>query len=103
MTRRYRATTFSIAVAGALAIAACSTDGGGATVFIVRRTLPFTRRHKIVPFHRPSTTRIIASPGTRQLPFSPHGRQERLEAFLSNGMDQQEADDKHHRAGYAMN
>ena len=33
MTRRYRATTFSIAVAGALAIAACSTDdGGGATV-----------------------------------------------------------------------
>ena len=25
------------------------------------------------------------------------------EAFLSNGMDQQEADDKHHRAGYAMN
>jgi hypothetical protein len=33
----------------------------------------------------------------------PHGRQERSEAFLSNGMDQQEADDKHHRAGYAMN
>jgi len=33
----------------------------------------------------------------------PHGRQERPEAFLSNGMDQQEADDKHHRAGYAMN
>jgi hypothetical protein len=33
MTRRYRATTFSIAFAGALAIAACSTDdGGGATV-----------------------------------------------------------------------
>ena len=33
MTRRYLATTFSIAVAGALAIAACSTDdGGGATV-----------------------------------------------------------------------
>ena len=32
MTRRYRATTFSIAVAGALAIAACSTDDGGATV-----------------------------------------------------------------------
>src|SRR5215831_19021822 len=33
MTRRYRAATFSIAVAGALAIAACSTDdGGGATV-----------------------------------------------------------------------
>jgi hypothetical protein len=32
MTRRYRATTFSIAVAGALAIAVCSTDdGGGAT------------------------------------------------------------------------
>src|SRR5262252_4337358 len=29
MTRRYRATTFSIAVAGALAIAACSTDDGG--------------------------------------------------------------------------
>jgi hypothetical protein len=27
----------------------------------------------------------------------------RSEAFLSNGMDQQEADDKHHRAGYAMN
>jgi hypothetical protein len=26
MTRRYLATTFSIAVAGALAIAACSTD-----------------------------------------------------------------------------
>jgi hypothetical protein len=25
------------------------------------------------------------------------------EAVLSNGMDQQEADDKHHRAGYAMN
>ena len=24
-------------------------------------------------------------------------------AFLSDGMDQQEADDKHHRAGYAMN
>jgi hypothetical protein len=23
--------------------------------------------------------------------------------FVSNGMDQQEADDKHHRAGYAMN
>ena len=33
MTRRYLATTFSIAVAGALAIAACRTDdGGGATV-----------------------------------------------------------------------
>ena len=33
MTRRYRATTFPIAVAGALAIAACSTDdGGGAMV-----------------------------------------------------------------------
>jgi hypothetical protein len=33
MTRRYRATTFSSAFAGALAIAACSTDdGGGATV-----------------------------------------------------------------------
>jgi hypothetical protein len=33
MTRRYRATTFSIAVAGALAIAACRRDdGGGATV-----------------------------------------------------------------------
>jgi hypothetical protein len=30
MTRRYRATTFSIAVAGTLAIAACSTDDGGA-------------------------------------------------------------------------
>jgi hypothetical protein len=28
---------------------------------------------------------------------------ERSEAFLSNGMDQQEADDKHRRAGYAMN
>src|SRR5580700_12080574 len=28
MTRRYLATTFSIAVAGALAIAACSTDHG---------------------------------------------------------------------------
>ena len=26
-----------------------------------------------------------------------------LEEFLSHGMDQQEADDKHHRAGYAMN
>jgi len=26
-----------------------------------------------------------------------------LEVFLSDGMDQQEADDKHHRAGYAMN
>jgi hypothetical protein len=25
----------------------------------------------------------------------PHGRQERSEAFLSNGMDQQEADDKY--------
>lgn len=25
-----------------------------------------------------------------------------VRAFLSNGMDQQEADDKHHRAGYAM-
>jgi hypothetical protein len=23
--------------------------------------------------------------------------------YLSDGMDQQEADDKHHRAGYAMN
>ena len=33
MTRRYLATTFSIALVGALAIAACSTDdGGGATV-----------------------------------------------------------------------
>jgi len=30
-------------------------------------------------------------------------RQGRSKAFLSNGMDQQEADDKHHRAGYAMN
>ena len=29
MTRRYLATTFFIAVAGALAIAACSTDDGG--------------------------------------------------------------------------
>src|SRR5215467_3917016 len=38
-----------------------------------------------------------------QLPFSSHGRQERSEAFRSDGMDQQEADDKHHRAGYAMN
>ena len=27
----------------------------------------------------------------------------RSEAFLSNGMDQQDADDKHHRTGYAMN
>jgi hypothetical protein len=26
-----------------------------------------------------------------------------VEAFLSNGMDQQEADDQHRRAGYAMN
>jgi hypothetical protein len=25
------------------------------------------------------------------------------EAFLSNGMDQQETDDKYHGAGYAMN
>jgi len=33
----------------------------------------------------------------------PHGRQERSEAFLSIGMDQEEADDKHHRAGYTMN
>jgi hypothetical protein len=33
----------------------------------------------------------------------PSRRQERPEAFFSNGMDQQEADDKHHRAGYAMN
>jgi len=32
-----------------------------------------------------------------------HLRQERSEAFRSDGMDQQEADDKHHRAGYAMN
>ena len=33
MTGRYRATTFSIAVPGLLAVAACSTDdGGGATV-----------------------------------------------------------------------
>ena len=33
MTRRCRATTFTFVVAGALAIAACSTvDGGGATV-----------------------------------------------------------------------
>jgi len=29
MTRRYRATTFSIDVAGALAIAACRTDTAG--------------------------------------------------------------------------
>jgi hypothetical protein len=28
-----------------------------------------------------------------------HGRQARSEVFLSNGMDQQQADDKHHRAG----
>jgi hypothetical protein len=33
----------------------------------------------------------------------PSRSQERSEAFLSNGMDQQKADDKHHRAGYAMN
>ena len=33
----------------------------------------------------------------------PHIRQERPEAFLSNCTDQQEADDKHYRAGYAMN
>jgi hypothetical protein len=26
-----------------------------------------------------------------------------VEAFLSNGMEQQEADDQHHRAGYAIN
>src|SRR5262249_34550696 len=32
-----------------------------------------------------------------------HGRQERSEVFLSNGMDQQEADDKHDRAGDSMN
>jgi len=31
-----------------------------------------------------------------------HG-QEGSEAFLSNGMDQEETDDKHHRAGDAMN
>ncbi len=52
--------------------------------------------------------------GRRQLPVGwqvtseskggePHGRQEQSEAFLSNGMDQQEADDKQHCAGYAMN
>ena len=35
--------------------------------------------------------------------IDPHGRQERSKAFFSNGMDQQKADDKHHRAGYAMN
>ncbi len=29
--------------------------------------------------------------------------EERSKALLSNGVDQQEADDKHHRAGYAMN
>ena len=33
----------------------------------------------------------------------PQRRQEQSEAFLSNGMDQQEADDKHHHAGFAMN
>src|SRR5271166_2063395 len=33
MTHRYRACTFSIAVAGALAIAACSTDDGGGLAF----------------------------------------------------------------------
>lgn len=45
MTRRYRATTFSIAVAGALAIAACSTDdGGGATVCMHQSVSSATRR-----------------------------------------------------------
>jgi hypothetical protein len=33
----------------------------------------------------------------------PQGRQERSEVFFSDGMDQKEADDQHHRAGYAMN
>jgi hypothetical protein len=32
-----------------------------------------------------------------------HAEQERQKAFLSNDMDQEEADGKHHRAGYAMN
>jgi hypothetical protein len=39
MTRRYRATTFSIAVAGALAIAACSTDYDGAAMVCTEVTL----------------------------------------------------------------
>ena len=39
MTRRYRVTTFSIAVAGALAIAACSTDDGGAATVSTKVTL----------------------------------------------------------------
>lgn len=40
MTRRYRATTFSIAFAGALAIAACSTDDGGGATVCTEVTLP---------------------------------------------------------------
>ena len=33
----------------------------------------------------------------------PSGSTRTVEAFLSNGTDQQETDDQHHRAGYAMN
>ncbi len=39
MTRRFRATTFSIAVAGALAMAACSTDDGGVATVCTEVTL----------------------------------------------------------------
>ena len=53
---------------------------------------------------RDVSARILAgNQKANQLPFSPHGRQEGSQAFLSDGTDQQEADDKHHRAGYAMN
>jgi hypothetical protein len=39
----------------------------------------------------------------RLIAIRPQGRQERSEVFFSDGMDQKEADDQHHRAGYAMN
>jgi hypothetical protein len=49
--------------------------------------------------------------GMRQTTDRPNARSashpsraiDRSEAFLSNGMDKQKADEKHHRAGYAMN
>src|SRR6516164_8551350 len=77
---------------------ACAKSCGRCVLFIEfshpqtpqNRTFPATIHH-----------RVDKTPAN--FPFSPHGRQERSEAFLSDGMDQQEADDKHHSAGDAMN
>jgi len=59
MTRRYLATTFSIAVAGALAIAACSTDedrnnaAGGEAIRMWLRIVATVTLQDVGPSARP--------------------------------------------------